>query len=47
MSENAKKSSSWLAPFFELNFIEMMERLAYNSVRVVAPIYIMTLAACI
>ncbi|MCR5183736.1 MAG: MFS transporter [Opitutales bacterium] len=37
----AKKSSSWLAPFFELNFIEMMERLAYNSVRVVAPIYIM------
>lgn len=41
MSENAKKSSSWLAPFFELNFIEMMERLAYNSVRVVAPIYIM------
>lgn len=37
----AEKSSSWLAPFFELNFIEMMERLAYNSVRVVAPIYIM------
>ncbi|MBP3301866.1 MAG: MFS transporter [Opitutales bacterium] len=36
-----KKSSGWLAPFFELNFIEMMERLAYNSVRVVAPIYIM------
>lgn len=37
----AKKSAAWLAPFFELNFIEMMERLAYNSVRVVAPIYIM------
>lgn len=37
----AKKSASWLTPFFELNFIEMMERLAYNSVRVVAPIYIM------
>lgn len=36
-----KKSASWLTPFFELNFIEMMERLAYNSVRVVAPIYIM------
>ena len=36
-----KSSSSWLTPFFELNFIEMMERLAYNSVRVVAPIYIM------
>ena len=35
------KSNSWFAPFFELNFIEMMERLAYNSVRVVAPIYIM------
>jgi len=31
MSENAKKSTSWLAPFFELNFIEMMERLAYNQ----------------
>ena len=36
-----QKSQNWLAPFFELNFIEMMERLAYNSVRVVAPIYIM------
>ena len=36
-----EKKKSWLAPFFELNFIEMMERLAYNSVRVVAPIYIM------
>lgn len=35
------KKQGWLAPFFELNFIEMMERLAYNSVRVVAPIYIM------
>lgn len=35
------KSGGWLAPFFELNFVEMMERLAYNSVRVVAPIYIM------
>lgn len=39
--ETKKTSSGWLAPFFELNFIEMMERLAYNSVRVVAPIYIM------
>ena len=39
--ETKKISSGWLAPFFELNFIEMMERLAYNSVRVVAPIYIM------
>jgi len=39
--ETKKPSSGWLAPFFELNFIEMMERLAYNSVRVVAPIYIM------
>ena len=36
-----QKKQDWLAPFFELNFIEMMERLAYNSVRVVAPIYIM------
>ncbi len=36
-----EKKKNWLAPFFELNFIEMMERLAYNSVRVVAPIYIM------
>lgn len=36
-----QKKKGWLAPFFELNFIEMMERLAYNSVRVVAPIYIM------
>lgn len=36
-----QKKKNWLAPFFELNFIEMMERLAYNSVRVVAPIYIM------
>lgn len=36
-----EKSSAWLVPFFELNFVEMMERLAYNSVRVVAPIYIM------
>lgn len=35
------EKKGWLAPFFELNFIEMMERLAYNSVRVVAPIYIM------
>lgn len=37
----AGKKSSWLVPFFELNFAEMMERLAYYSVRVVAPIYIM------
>ncbi len=37
----AENSKSWLSGFFQLNFIEMMERLAYNSVRVVAPIYIM------
>ncbi len=38
--EGAQKKD-WRIGFFQLNFIEMMERLAYNSVRVVAPIYIM------
>ena len=40
-SAETPKKTGWLAGFFQLNAIEMFERLAYNSVRVVAPIYIM------